>query len=90
MPIEVGVLISVVLGASCFQVPSYAFASALTYLAVKFAFVVGGVIPEMAGGYTFSSGWFAGPFGQLIPVVALGAVMHRFTRPPPGRATSNP
>jgi hypothetical protein len=64
---EVGILISVVLGAlAAFRSPSYGiaiFLSVLTYLAVKIAFAIGGVIPEIAGGGAFTSGWFAELFG---------------------------
>ena len=87
MPMEVGILISALLGvAAAFRSASYGvaiFLSALVYLAVKLAFVIGGVIPEMAGGSAFTSGWFAELAGQLIPVVALGALVHRFTMPRP-------
>lgn len=89
MPMEGGVAISVILGiAAAIRSPSYGiaiFLSAITYIAVKIAFCVAGVIPDMVPGNdpAFSLLWLAGLLGQLTPVVLLGAVVHRLTRPRP-------
>ena len=85
MPSEIALMIAVILGAAAAtRSVSYMRAvalSTLVYLLTKFVFVEASIIPEMAGGFPFTTVWFAQLVGQLLVVWLLACIVHRVSRP---------